>query len=148
MPKEPKEQDSTEKNPPTQDPLHQFFDQVAEILAMIQKKKVETASAELPPGIKEKLIEIQLAIQLFCITHEKIMEDAERPPKQIPVSERDQRLLDYAQKLKKEADDLKQEFSIKSVIAKQREKTQGKGAKKERKKKFDQLGGRKDWKPL
>lgn len=148
MTKDPKEQDPPEKKPPRQDPLHQFFDEAADLLAMIQKKKMEITSGELPEGIKERLIQVQLAIQLFCKMHESIMKDAELPSEQIPVSNKDHRLLDYAQKLKKEADDLKKEFSTKTVIAKQREKTQGKGAKKERKKKFDQLGGRKDWKPL
>jgi hypothetical protein len=149
MAKDPREEPSNLTPDPAQNPdlLRQFFDRVESLLSLAHAKKDQPIK-DLPEGIEEKLRQIGREIELLCNTNEKIFENAETPPEKLAISDKDTRLLNYVENLKKEAAALQREFTIKANTAKQREKTQGKTGEKERKKKFNQMGGRKDWKPL
>jgi hypothetical protein len=142
-----------ENSNPTPDPaqnpdlLRQFFDRVESLLSLAHEKKDQPIK-DLPEGIEEKLSQIGKEIELLCNTNEEIFKNAEAPPEKTAISDKDARLLNYAENLKKEADTLQREFTIKANAAKRREKTQGKTGEKERKKKFNQMGGKKNWKPL
>lgn len=141
-----KKKDSNEETP-NPDPLRQFFDQVDNILAMVHAKKSQPIK-DLPEGIEEKLRQIEKEVQLLCNTNKEIFKDAQPPAEKLPVDDKDKRLLEYAERLEKEVAALQREYTIKATAAKQQEKKQGKAGERERKKKFNQFGGRKDWKPL
>lgn len=141
-----------EQEPNPNESLQHFFNQVADILSIVQAKK-DVPSKELPKNIYERLAFLEKQVEAFKKNNEEILsttgvsdERLKELTKTLPPKER--RIIDYAERLKEEIDVIRNENATKGSIAKKGKKTTSKDKTKDRRKKFDQLGGRQDWKPL
>jgi hypothetical protein len=141
-----------EPEPNPNEALQHFFNQVADILSMVQSKK-DMPTKELPKDLNERVAFLEKQVEAFKKNSEEILsktgvtkERLHALTEALPSKER--RIIDYAEHLKGELDVIRSENAAKGSIAKKGKKSSGKDKIKERRKKFDQLGGRQDWKPL
>lgn len=141
-----------EPEPNPNDALQQFFNQLSEILSMVQAKK-DQPPKDLPIDLEKRLERLEIQVRAFKKNNDDIMSNAGLSNERLqeltaglPAKER--RLIDYAERLKTELENIRRENTAKGAIAKKRKQSLRKDKGKERRKRFDQLGGRQDWKPL
>jgi hypothetical protein len=142
-----------------ENPFDKVFDQIADLLALIQGKKSlpsKKKSTEKPPyeDIEAQLEVLERGAEAFrAITDEAIRESGlseesiQQSIQEMPstLSSKERRILKRAAELKKESDKLCVQLEQKARIAKKAGKRKTPGRK--RKKKFRRLGGQ-GWIPL
>ena len=143
-----------------ENPFDKVFDQIADLLALVQEKRSKPSKGkpdeDIPyEDIDEQLEVLEREVELFRLVTDEAMKESgiseetlkkyiENPPK--TISRQKQRTLKRAKKLKGEAERLGGEFERDSkAVRRQKKKT--KSAGKKRRKKFKRLGGT-DWLPL
>lgn len=139
------------------EPIENFFDKLAEILALAENSK-DKLGGKIPPDMEIRIQKLTRDMELFCrvgeatlknlsVSEDKI-EQALTTIEDLPAKE--QQVLQKAQKLKEQLDILQRDIGIKVTIVKQKEKTFGKEGRESitRQKKFRKMGGKKNWKPL
>ncbi len=136
-----------------------LLDQIFGLLQTYNEKKSQMNKEEIPPELLDKLPLIQKAIENLNamnevlmaksgVTQEELREIIAKPPDTLPLYEK--RLLEKANLLKKEVETVKNELDNQMMCIQLREEKFGKGDKKQgdvRKKKFNKLGGKKNWLP-
>lgn len=130
-------------------PMQHLLEQIQNLLKMYYENKDKPAK-ELPKDITERLQQVEREVELFQKFNEKVFDEMGISEEQLKkmtaeLEPRERRILDSTEKLKKEVEQIQQDLSMQAMTAKQRKKKQG---TQQRKKKFNQLGGRKDWKYL
>lgn len=141
----------TENEQKGREALEKFFEQVADVLNFALTKQSQPIGT-LPDDIEKTLEKLEMEVEAFRQMNENIEKRAGITEEQLKTvspsaSNKDRRLLDRAEKLRSELDNMRQNLAVAMSIAKQREKAQGKTSTRIRQKKFDQLG-RRGWKPL
>jgi len=136
-------------------PFEQLLDQITDLLALTEENKRKVSSGKLDPAIQDKLDQVEKDVELFHkitqnaikksgINQEVLDQNIGNPPDNLPSKER--KILERAQKLKKELESEERKWAIKKSIVKRQEK-KAKTIGKKRKKKFKRLGGE-GWMPL
>lgn len=138
----------------------QPIDQLLELIEeLMQKAKVgQLKPGKITPDIMARLEYIESAMEWISTLNAKTLASLGFTPQKLEevlkgmeqLRPRDQRILRKTQLLKQDAEQMKRDLMVKSGAETHREKTLGKEGKKiiTRKKKFDRLGRKKDWKPL
>lgn len=138
--------------------FQKFFDELANLLSLTQEN-LTGSSREISPDIETKLAQLEHDVDFLKQLSEKtiaklgIQEDKVQELIEITenLPEQDRHAMEQLKKFRKIVDNLNREYTIKTAVEKRKETLEGKASKKKgqtRKKKFDQMGGRKDWKPL
>lgn len=138
-------------------PFNKFLDEVRVMLAIAQSGK-KISSTDLPKELLLKLDNLEAmvtklnavgedAVKRMGVSDTEIQEILSSL-EQLPLFDR--RQLEKLKTVKQEVDAIKATTSKQAAAAKQKEKSLGKEGKavQARKKRFDRMGRRKDWKPL
>lgn len=132
--------------------LQHLLDQLADLLKMAEQASQHPTKKPLPPDINDRLRAIQGMVAYFKLLNVRFLKAAglsddeiinPLPPAASPQNEQERRLAEKAAQLEKRA-----ERGIKNISEGLKQANQLKAPPKNRKKKFDRLGGRDKWKPL
>ena len=119
--------------------------------------KDASLSGKLDKNIEKKLDQVEKQLELFKAVNESVLREAGITDEEMEemvtkpsaaFTEKEKKIFEKTQKVRKELDTLRREYEIRAMIAKLRKKAAGKAGRKvgkERKKKFKRLGSKKHW---
>lgn len=137
--------------------LSQLLDQITKMLEMTNAAKKN--DSPLPPGIEERVSELERIVSEFCTLSERMFKSAGYQQGELEslvkeskgIEERDQRTLQRAAQLQQEAGKTYFNLSLAMQVAKTVGNLRSEDPKKraqERQKRFGRVGGRKGWTPM